>query len=199
MKGKELLLKRIIDVLAALIGVILLSPLLLAISLLIRFSSRGPVFFRQDRLGLHGKPFKILKFRTMVENAEQMGDGVFVRSQADSRIIGIGKFLRKTSLDEIPQLINVLKGDMSIVGPRPPVLYHPYKFEDYSDFQKERFDMRPGITGLAQISVRNSVPWEERIKYDVQYVRGYSLRLDFKILLRTVLTIFQSEQIYRDL
>ena len=154
------------------------------------------MFFLQERLGKNGDVFKIYKFRTMVENAESKGSGIYT-SKGDPRITKIGHFLRKTSLDELPQLLNVIKGDMSLVGPRPPVPYHPYKYNEYSDKQRKRFTVKPGITGFAQVSGRNKLSWDERIEYDVEYVENYSLFLDFKILFNTFLTVFKNNDIYR--
>ncbi|ANX00204.1 sugar transferase [Thermoclostridium stercorarium subsp. leptospartum DSM 9219] len=196
MRDIELCIKRIFDVVSSIIGIILTLPLMIIIAILIKVTSAGPVFFTQDRLGKNGKAFKIIKFRTMIVNAEKEGDGLFINSENDYRITKIGRFLRATSLDELPQLFNVLKGDMSLVGPRPPVTYHPYKYADYSNEQKKRFEMRPGITGLAQVTVRNSVPWDERIRIDVEYVQKFSIWLDFKILLMTFLKILKRENIY---
>lgn len=184
------------DFWGSLIGAILISPVLFAVAISIKISSKGPVFFSQERLGKNGKVFRILKFRTMIVDAEKKGDGIFVKTAEDNRITKNGKFLRSTSLDELPQLWNVLMGDMSLVGPRPPLLHHPYKFKDYSDLQKKRFEMKPGITGLAQVAVRNSVAWDERILIDVEYVRKFNLWLDIKILLKTVKKVFYRESIY---
>lgn len=195
MRKFNLFLKRLIDIFASLIGLILISPLLIIIAIAIKLTSEGPVFFKQERLGKDGKIFKIIKFRTMVVNAEKIGTGIFVKSD-DKRITKVGKFLRSTSLDELPQLFNVLFGDMSLVGPRPPVPYHPYKYEDYSEFQKKRFKMKPGMTGLAQVTVRNSVDWDKRILIDVQYVEKFNILLDIKILFKTFLKVFKRESIY---
>jgi len=178
------------------LGSIIISPILLAIALSVKLTSEGPLFYRQERLGKDGKPFKILKFRTMVVNAEKLGDGLFVKTEEDNRITRVGKYLRASSLDELPQLWNVLVGEMSLVGPRPPVLNHPYKYDDYSDFQKKRFIMRPGITGLSQIMVRNSVSWSERIPFDVEYIEKFNVWLDIKILLKTIHKIFDQQNIY---
>lgn len=190
-------LKRLFDLSVSIIGTILISPLLIIISLIIKMESKGPIFFKQKRLGLNGQTFSIYKFRTMVVGAEKIGDGLKVKSKGDSRITKVGQFLRKTSLDELPQFFNVIKGDMSLVGPRPPVTYHPYDgYNNYPKWAKKRFCMRPGVTGLAQITVRNSVPWDERIKYDNQYIEGFTLLLDLKILLKTVFKIFKPDSIY---
>ncbi len=197
MRQLNLAVKRCADVLGSLIGLIVLSPLLLIIALAVRLTSKGTAFFLQDRLGRNGKPFKIIKFRTMVMGAEKKGDGLFVYGTNDSRITGIGKILRKMSLDEIPQLINVLKGDMSIVGPRPPVTYHPYKgYEGYPEWAKKRFAMRPGMTGLAQVRIRVTAPWDERIKLDNEYVDQFSILLDLKIILGTFPAVLGSKNIY---
>ena len=160
-------------------------------------TSEGPVFFKQKRLGKDGKVFDIIKFRTMIVNAEKIGDGLTVKSEDDSRITKVGKLLRKTSLDELPQLINVLKGDMSLVGPRPPATYFPYDgYENYPEWAKRRFDMRPGMTGLAQITVRNSVVWDKRIVIDNIYIDEFNILLDTKILLLTVARIIKPQSIY---
>jgi len=182
----QLFLKRIFDFFGALIGLILLSPLFLIVAILIKLDSPGPVFFKYERIGKDGKPFSPFKFRTMKEGAIKEGLGFNV-AQNDSRITRIGKFLRKWGIDELPQLINVLKGEMSLVGPRPTFRY---QVEKYEDFQKKRLLMKPGITGWALICGRNLLSWEERIKYDVWYVENWSLWLDFKIILKTFYFIF---------
>src|SRR5699024_8018406 len=183
MRQFNLLIKRIIDLFGSLIGIIILSPILIIISLAIKLTSKGPIFFKQKRLGKGGTVFKIIKFRTMVVNAEQIGDGLTVKSESDNRITKVGKFLRATSLDELPQLFNIIKGQMSLVGPRPPVTYFPYDgLENYPKWAKKRFLMRPGITGLTQVTVRNSVSWDDRIKVDNNYIDDFNLWLDIKIL-----------------
>ena len=189
-------IKRAFDISISLIGLIILLPLMIIIYFLIKIETKGNGFFLQDRLGENGKVFKIFKFRTMVQNAEKIGSGIYT-NETDSRITKVGNFLRKTSLDELPQLINVLKGDMSIVGPRPPVTYHPYKFEDYPSEKKRRFDVKPGITGLAQVTGRNSLSWDERIEIDIKYVENMSFYYDLKIILMTVLSVLKKESIYR--
>jgi len=190
-------IKRFLDVACASIGLVVFSPLFAVIALAIRLDSRGPVFFLQERLGKNGVPFRIIKFRTMVVNAEYLGDGLRVSSEKDTRITRVGRILRATSLDELPQLVNVIKGDMSLVGPRPPATYHPYKgYAAYPEWAKKRFEMRPGITGLAQVVARNSVSWDERIRLDVDYVEGFSLWKDVKILLDTVRIVVLRESIY---
>ena len=190
-------MKRCIDFVGSLIGIIILSPVFLVIAILIKTSSEGPVFFKQERLGKDGKVFKIIKFRTMIVNAEHIGDGLQVKEGNDPRITKNGKVLRKTSLDELPQLLNVLNGSMSLVGPRPPATYHPYAgYKAYPDWAKKRFQMRPGITGLAQATVRNSASWDERIQLDNQYVDRFNIWLDLKILCMTVMRVVKSEDIY---
>lgn len=193
----NLFIKRLIDFLGSLIGGIIISPFLIIIAITIKLTSKGPVFFKQERLGRNGKVFNIYKFRTMVVNAEKIGDGLSVKSENDSRITKVGKFLRATSLDELPQLINVILGQMSLVGPRPPVTYYPYDgYDNYPAWAQKRFTMRPGVTGLTQITVRNSVSWDERILVDNQYIDTFNLWLDIKILFKTFLKIFLSEDIY---
>jgi undecaprenyl phosphate N,N'-diacetylbacillosamine 1-phosphate transferase len=196
MRVLNIFIKRMIDFFGSLIGVIIISPILIIIALSIKLTSKGPVFFKQERLGKDGRVFKILKFRTMVVNAEKIGSGLFVKTESDNRITKIGKTLRATSLDELPQLWNVVTGDMSLVGPRPPVPHHPYKFEEYSDFQRKRFEMKPGMTGLTQVTVRNSVSWDERIPIDVKYIETFNIWLDIKILFMTLQKLFKRESIY---
>lgn len=197
MRNINLLIKNILDFLLSLTGLIILSPIFMIIGLGIKFSSKGPIFFKQKRLGKNGKEFEIYKFRTMIINAEQIGEGLRVSSENDPRITKIGKFLRATSLDEIPQLINVLNGSMSLVGPRPPVTYHPYKgYINYPNWAKKRFEMKPGITGLAQTTVRNSVSWDERIKVDNIYIDKFSIFYDIKIIYKTIVVVMRKENIY---
>ena len=148
MRGFYRAVKRFLDVTASFLGLVLLSPLLLAVSILIKIDSRGPVIFRQKRIGRNGKVFEIYKFRSMCVGAEKTGSGVY-SGKGDARVTRIGKILRATSIDELPQLLNILKGEMSFVGPRPPLTYHPWKYEEYTDFQKRMFEVRPGITGCA--------------------------------------------------
>lgn len=196
MRVFNLFVKRLIDLLGSLIGMVIVFPIFIIIALSVKLTSKGPIFFKQERLGKNGRVFKIIKFRTMVVNAEKMGDGLKVKNESDNRITKVGKFLRATSLDELPQLWNVLVGDMSLVGPRPPVPYHPYKYEEYNDSQRKRFEMRPGITGLTQVTVRNSVNWDERIRIDVEYIERFNLWLDIMILAKTLMKVFLHENIY---
>lgn len=187
---KSLLLKRTFDVLASFLGIIALSPLFLIVAVLTKIDSKARVFFRQERIGKDGKPFFPFKFRTMVEGAINKGLGVTV-SENDERITKIGKFLRKWGIDELPQLFNVLKGEMSVVGPRPTLRY---QVEKYNDFQKKRLLVKPGIVGLALVCGRNSLSWEERIKYDVWYAENWNLWLDFRIIIMSFYTILIKQE-----
>lgn len=197
MRKINLCIKRCIDFLGSLIGIIILSPVFLIIAFMIKVSSEGPVFFKQERLGKDGKVFKIIKFRTMIVNAEHMGDGLRVKEGSDPRITKVGRVLRKTSMDELPQLFNTLNGTMSLVGPRPPATYHPYDgYENYPEWAKKRFIMRPGVTGLAQATVRNSASWDERIEIDNEYIDKFNVLLDIKILFMTVGRVLKSDDIY---
>ena len=191
-------IKRGLDFVLSLLALIGLSPILLIITIAIKIDSKGPAFFLQERLGKNGKVFKIVKFRTMIVNAEHIGDGLKVKSENDNRITKIGKILRKTSLDELPQLVNVLKGEMAVIGPRPPVTYHPHKYEEYSEIQKQRFTIRPGITGLAQARVRNNATWDERIEIDIEYIKKITFMGDIKIIIETIKNILKKENIYQE-
>ena len=188
MRGFYRAVKRFLDVTASFLGLVLLSPLMLAVSILIKIDSRGPVIFRQKRIGRNGKVFEIYKFRSMCVGAEKTGSGVY-SGKGDARVTRIGKILRATSIDELPQLLNILKGEMSFVGPRPPLTYHPWKYEEYTDFQKRMFDVRPGITGWAQVNGRKDVEWHKRIELNVWYVDHMSLLLDIKIMFMTAFKV----------
>lgn len=188
MRGFYRAVKRFLDVTASFLGLVLLSPLLLAVSILIKIDSRGPVIFRQKRIGRNGKVFEIYKFRSMCVGAEKIGSGVY-SGKGDARVTRIGKILRATSIDELPQLLNILKGEMSFVGPRPPLTYHPWKYEKYTDFQKRMFEVRPGITGWAQVNGRKDVEWHKRIELNVWYVDHMSLLLDIKIMFMTAFKV----------
>jgi undecaprenyl phosphate N,N'-diacetylbacillosamine 1-phosphate transferase len=187
-----MVMKYLLDRVFSCILLIVLCPLFILISVLIKLDSKGPVIFIQQRVGKNQKLFNIYKFRTMIPDAINIGNGVYTEEN-DPRITRIGSFLRKTSLDELPQLLNIFWGDMSFIGPRPTL---EYQVKQYSDFQKKRLIMKPGVTGLAQISGRNSISWPERIKYDVQYVENWSLGLDLKIFLKTFSVIFKREGLY---
>lgn len=192
---KYYFIKSILDFVLALIGLIVISPFLIIIALLIKLESKGPVFFLQGRLGQHGNIFMIYKFRTMVDGAINMGSGLRT-DEGDPRITKIGNILRKTSLDELPQIINILKGEMSIIGPRPPVPYHPKKYKEYSLEQKRRFQIRPGISGYAQIILRNNGTWDERIKLDLEYVNRMSIGFDIYILFLSIWVVIARKNIY---
>lgn len=178
-------IKRAFDIIVSLTGLIVLSPLLLLIAFLVAVTSPGGAIFKQERLGLNGKPFWMYKFRSMRQNSEHTGSGVY-SSKGDPRVTWIGKIIRATSLDELPQFVNILKGDMSLIGPRPVLTYHPWPFEQYDEFQRRRFDMRPGVTGYAQTHGRKQIEWQKRIEYDVRYVDDFSLWLDVKIFFLTI-------------
>ena len=169
------------------------APVMLAIAVWVRLDSPGRVIFRQERVGLHGRTFNLLKFRSMVVGAQTMGAGLAV-TEGDSRITKVGKILRRLSLDELPQLINVVRGDMSIVGPRPTV---PAQVAHYNDRQRRRLSARPGITGHAQVTGRNAIPWSQRIELDLDYVDRWSLGRDIAIIARTALVVLRRQDTYR--
>jgi lipopolysaccharide/colanic/teichoic acid biosynthesis glycosyltransferase len=173
---------RAFDILVAALALALLSPLLLIAALAIKLGSRGPVLYRQRRVGRDGREFEMLKLRTMVEGSDPIGVGRVV-TRDDPRVTAAGRLLRRTSLDEIPNLLNVLRGEMAIVGPRPTI---PAQVVDYTPRQKRRHEVRPGITGWAQVRGRAGIPWEERIELDVWYVDHRSAPLDLRILAKTV-------------
>lgn len=185
-------IKRLADLILSFIGLIILSPLFLIVSVLVKLDSKGTVFFRYERVGENEKSFKPFKFRTLKQGAIKEGLG-FNISEEDKRITKLGRILRKWSIDELPQLINVLRGEMSLVGPRP---VFRYQVEKYNDFQRKRLLVKPGITGWALIHGRNLLSWEERIKYDVWYVENWSLFLDLKILLKTIKIVLLKEGLY---
>lgn len=185
MKPWKMTIKRLLDIVISGLALILLSPVLVLIALVIRFSSPGPALFRQLRLGIEGIPFVCNKFRTMFMNASDIRnpDGSTYSAPGDQRVTKIGCFLRQTSLDEFPQLFNVLKGDMSLVGPRPDQVD---QLNYYTMEEKRKLLVRPGITGLAQINGRNNIPWKRRKQFDLEYVERQSLWLDLRILAKTI-------------
>ena len=185
---------RALDLLVASLVLALASPLLAAAALLIKLESRGPVFYRQRRVGRGGAPFELWKLRTMVPGAEAMGAGIYV-VEGDSRITRVGRRLRRFSLDELPNLVNVLKGEMAIVGPRPTV---QEQVDRYTDRQRRRLEVKPGITGWAQVNGRASLPWPDRIELDVWYVEHRSLSLDLRILAKTVRLLATGHGLYSD-
>ena len=180
-----LVIKRYLDILFSILVLIVLSPVYVLTAIAIKLESPGPVIFKQDRLGLNGRVFKVLKFRSMVTGAEKMGSGQY-SFKGDPRVTKVGHLIRLTSIDELPQLFNILLGDMSWIGPRPPLVYHPCRYEKYSEQDKRRFTVRPGITGWAQINGRKEIDWKKRIAYDLEYVDKVSLLFDLKIALTTV-------------
>ncbi len=188
------LTKRAMDLAIACAVAVVVLPLMAIIALVIRLDSRGPALLRQSRVGRHGEDFELLKFRTMVVGAHAMGSGWLV-AERDPRITRVGHFLRRWSLDELPQLFNVLRGDMSIVGPRPTLRY---QVEQYSDFQRRRLEVPPGITGWAQVQGRNDLPWPQRIELDVWYVDHRSLRLELEILARTLRVLATPSGVYNE-
>jgi len=202
-EGRKLLAKRVFDLLASAVLLVLLSPVLVAVAIAVKVSSPGPVFFAQERVGIKGKPFKMLKFRSMVIDAEarlaalqaqrDAGNTVMFKMKDDPRVTPIGRVLRRYSLDELPQIINVLVGSMSLVGPRPPL---PREVEAYDHHVNRRFLVKPGITGLWQVSGRSSLPWEETVRLDLYYVENWSLTGDIVILWRTVKAVLGSNGAY---
>ena len=185
-------IKRFFDIFASLIGIVLLSPIMLITAVVIKLDSNGPVIFKQERLGKGGKVFLIYKFRSMCPGAEGMGTGQCSFAD-DPRVTKVGKFIRATSIDELPQLFNILKGEMSFIGPSPPLTYHPWSVDEYTPEQFHMFDVRPGITGWAQINGRKDVEWHERIRLNNYYVQNYSLFLDIKILFITAFKVLKNE------
>lgn len=183
--------KYTVDFLVGFLGFILTLPILLVIALLIKLEDHSPVLFQQDRVGLHGKVFKIYKFRTMCVGAEKMGSGVY-SGKGDNRVTRIGRILRATSLDELPQFLNLIKGECSLIGPRAPLIYHPWTWEEYTLEQRQMFLVRPGITGWAQVNGRKGVEWNHRIELNVWYVKHVSLLLDLKIFFLTFIKVFSN-------
>ena len=179
-------MNRALDAAAAVLGLAVTSPLLAASALAIKLEDGGPVLYRQRRVGLGGREFELLKLRTMVVGAEKQGAGWAV-NEGDPRITRVGRLLRRLSIDELPQLWNVVRGDMSVIGPRPTLRY---QVERYDERQRRRLEVKPGITGWAQIHGRAALPWEDRIELDVWYVEHRSPRVDLKILARTPLALF---------
>lgn len=176
------------DTIFSLLALLLSSPILIVVSLLIKFDSKGPIVFKQSRIGLNGKEFKIYKFRTMYSNVPK--EGKSPTSSEDARITNIGKFLRKTSLDELPQIINILKGEMSFIGPRPEQKSIVEKH--YTDYERQRFLVKPGITGLWQISMDRTKAIHENLQYDFEYIENISLITDLKIIFKTVKVMLKS-------
>jgi len=185
--------KRLFDIFFSVLLLVLLFPIFAIVAMAIKLDDGGKIFFLQDRLGRYGKVFQVFKFRTMIENADSYLDknGMPTRD----RVTKVGRFLRLYSIDELPQVLNILKGDMSFIGPRPALTSH---WDRYTQFQKRRVEILPGITGLSQVSGRNNLPWSKRIELDIYYIDKYSLWLDLKILYRTVVVILKGGDISLD-
>ena len=186
-------MRRVFDVVVATCGLLAAAPFLLAAVIAIRLESAGSPIYRQRRVGLHGREFDVVKLRTMVSGAERLGAGLAI-SEGDTRITRVGKVLRRTSLDEVPNLVNVLRGEMAIIGPRPTV---PVQVQQYDARQRGRLAVRPGITGWAQVNGRAELPWSERIELDLWYIEHRSWSLDLKILWRSVRIVFGGDGLYR--
>ena len=191
--------KRSIDVICSIMGLIALSPIFLIVSILIRLESKGEIIFKQKRVGLNGEEFEIYKFRSMVANAEELKEklaeenemsGPMFKMRDDPRITKVGKFIRKTSIDELPQLINVVKGEMSLVGPRPSL---PKEVAEFEEWMNERLLVKPGLTCYWQVSGRNNIDFEDWMKLDIKYVRERNFWLDIKLILKTILVLFGDE------
>jgi lipopolysaccharide/colanic/teichoic acid biosynthesis glycosyltransferase len=185
--------RRIFDVVVAATGLVVASPLLALAILAVKLESRGGAFYRQRRVGRHGREFDVLKLRTMVDGAEHIGAGMAVNT-GDARITRVGRVLRRTSLDELPNLVNVLKGEMAIVGPRPTL---PSQVAQYTERERGRLAVRPGITGWAQVNGRASLPWSQRIELDLWYIEHRSWRLDLQILWRSAQLVVRGEGLYK--
>ncbi|WP_281890941.1 sugar transferase [Paenibacillus sp. YYML68] len=200
---KYFAMKRMMDVLGAGAGVVLLFPLFIVVALLIKLEDpKGPVFFRQTRVGKNGAEFSMYKFRSMVSNAEELlaellakneTTGAMFKMKNDPRVTRIGRFIRKTSIDELPQLWNVLKGEMSLVGPRPPL---PREVAEYTEYDKLRLLATPGCTGLWQVSGRSNIGFKEMVELDLRYIRERSIRMDCRLIVKTVLVMFGSKGAY---
>ncbi len=187
------MIRRALDIAVSFAVLALSAPALALAALAIRLESRGPAIYRQRRSGLHGREFEVLKLRTMIDGAEHVGAGLAV-NENDARITRVGAFLRRTSLDELPNLVNVLRGDMSLIGPRPTL---PAQVEQYTERQRGRLAIKPGITGWAQVNGRTSLPWAQRIELDLYYIEHRSLALDLRILRRTVAIVLGGSGLYK--
>ncbi|MDI9217079.1 MULTISPECIES: sugar transferase [Clostridium] len=188
--------KRALDVIASFLGLVILSPILLIVAILIKLESKGPAIFAQSRIGLNGEEFKMYKFRSMVQNAEELKEklakqnemsGPMFKMKNDPRVTKVGKFIRKTSIDELPQLLNILKGDMTLVGPRPSL---PKEVEKFEPWMLKRLEVKPGLTCYWQVSGRNNIDFEEWMKLDLKYVNDMKFWLDIKLIFKTVAVLF---------
>lgn len=187
--------KRFFDIVLSTIGLLLVAIIFIPTAIAIYLEDRGPIFYNASRLGKNGKVFKMYKFRSMKVNAPDLrkADGSTYNGKDDPRLTKVGKFIRKTSIDEMPQLINVIKGDMSLIGPRPDL---PEHIKEYVGNESRKLEVLPGITGYSQAYYRNSIEWKERIKHDIYYVDNVSLIMDIKILFKTVITVLKKEGVY---
>ncbi len=196
----NLFIKRLFDIVSTAVLATILIPLWIVVAVAIKLDSKGPVFFRQGRRTKDGRVFQMLKFRSMVVNAEQMGAGLF-NYENDPRVTKVGRFLRNTSLDELPQLFNILKGDMSVVGPRPCVTYELGDFDTLNSRYKKRFEVKAGLTGWAQVKGRNDISWDDKVGYDNEYVDLFKKKgvlIDIQILFESVIKVFKKEDIYEN-
>lgn len=196
----NLFIKRLFDILASGTAIVILTPLWIIIAIAVKCDSKGPVFFKQGRRTKNGKIFKMYKFRSMVVDAEHLGAGLF-NYENDPRVTKVGRFLRNSSLDELPQLFNIFKGDMSIVGPRPCVTYELGDFDTLNKRYKRRFDVKAGLTGLAQVKGRNDISWDDKVTWDNMYVDLFAKKgifEDIKILFESVIKVFKKEDIYEN-
>ena len=194
---RYLRIKRALDICLSGTALLLFTPLCIAIGIAVKLDSKGPIIFEQDRLTKDGRVFRMYKFRSMIVNAENMGTGLF-NYEHDPRVTRMGRFLRNTSLDELPQLVNVLRGDISIVGPRPSVVGELGDYETLNRKYKSRFKVKGGITGLAQVKGRNNISWDEKVMFDNQYIKAfmkYGVRVDIQIIGKTIVKVFQKADI----
>lgn len=200
MKTVSLVIKRLFDIVSSGILIILLTPVWIVIAIAIKCDSKGPILFKQGRRTKDGRVFQMYKFRSMVVNAEQMGAGLF-NYENDPRVTKVGRKLRDSSLDELPQLFNIFKGDMSVIGPRPCVTYELGDFDTLNKKYKKRFEVKAGLTGLAQIKGRNDISWDEKVTYDNQYVdlfNKYGFLADIRIGIESVFKAFKHDKIYEN-
>jgi lipopolysaccharide/colanic/teichoic acid biosynthesis glycosyltransferase len=194
------LIKRLFDITGSVFGILLFFPVMIVIAILIKCTSKGPIFFAQNRIGLNGKNFKMLKFRTMFINSEKKGTGLYI-FENDTRITKLGFLIRRISFDELPQFFNVLIGSMSLVGPRPPVTYELGDWSSFTPTMKKRFKVKPGITGLAQISGRNSLEWDRKIAYDLFYIKEFKrlgIIFDIIIIIKSFKVVISGKYIFEN-
>ncbi len=194
----NLVIKRLFDIVSSFIAMVLLLPIWIIIPIAVKLDSKGSVFFKQKRLTKDGHVFKMYKFRSMVVDAELTGAGLF-NYENDPRVTKVGKFLRSNSIDELPQLMNILKGDMSVIGPRPSVVNELGDYETLNKKYKKRFSMKAGLTGLAQVNGRNDISWDDKVRFDNQYIdlfKQYGVLIDIKLIALSMLKVFKKDQIY---